>query len=86
MHDSEKPVGIARDTVARYRRFMRLDANSRQIINTMKTPGIDWRQSTKSRIAEAYAVDKYDDTSSSWRSGVGEAQYKILFEKFGERR
>jgi len=83
---SIRPVAIARDTIARYWRFMRLDASSSEIIKTMKTPGIDWRRSSKSRIAEAYALDKYDDATGSWRSGVNEAQYKILLEKFGEKK
>ena len=81
-----KPVAIARDVLQRHRKFMRLDANARQIVDTMRTPGIDYRKSAKSRIAEAYALDKYDDATGNWRSGVDEAQYEILLEKFGEKR
>ena len=82
----KKPAEVARDVIERYRRFMRLDASASEIVKTMTTPGIDWRRSAKSRIAEAYAVDKYDDATGNWRSGVDEAQYKILFDKFGEKR
>ncbi len=81
--DAEK---IARDTLDRYHRFMRLNASARQIVDAMSTPGIDYRQTPKARVADCYAMNKYDCSTGNWRSGVDEAQYQILLAKFGERK